>query len=342
MRSSISDRLKEYSYGSQYATMIWHSWARGFVKLIVPMFFCLSGFLVAGSMERCKTLVSFVGQRVIRIYPALIVEIFLSALLIGPMVTALPLSQYFTGNEFYRYLLNATGDISYNLPGVFVHNPMARTVNSQLWTVPFELACYLSICALVIAGVRKHKILLPIGLVAWLAFVVVRKFIIWHSIDTQEVETGSYLVTFFLAGVGVYIYRDNIPYDHRLTVLSAIAALILVAFIPAGDVLAVIPGAYLTVGLGMTNFKRAPFMVFADYSYGIYLYGGVIGQLMIDRFAWSHEWYLNFALSLPVTCLFAMLSWYAVEKPALNLKSYVSEIEKAWINRAIPNKKAVL
>lgn len=48
--------------------------ALGFVQdllilLIVPMFFALSGFLVAGSLERTKTLVSFLGLRVFRIMP---------------------------------------------------------------------------------------------------------------------------------------------------------------------------------------------------------------------------------------------------------------------------------
>jgi peptidoglycan/LPS O-acetylase OafA/YrhL len=55
------------------------------------MFFALSGFLVAGSPERSKTLLTFLGLRAIRIYPALGVEVVLSALLIGTAVTTLPL-----------------------------------------------------------------------------------------------------------------------------------------------------------------------------------------------------------------------------------------------------------
>ena len=323
-----------YSYGPRYNTMVWHSWARGFVKLIVPMFFCLSGFLVAGSMERCKTLVSFIGLRAIRIYPALIVEIFLSALLIGPIVTVLPLSQYFTGHDFFRYLLNASGDISYNLPGVFLHNPAARTVNSQLWTVPFELLCYISLGALVVIGVKKHRIMLPSALAIWLAFVFVKKTLLNHSLDTGEVETGSYLVAFFLAGVGAYLYRDRLPYDHRLTAVAAVVSFLLMGFVPAGDFFAVIPTAYLTVGLGITNPKRIAFIGFADFSYGIYLYGGVIGQLMIDKLPWSHQWYLNFVLTLPVTCFFAMFSWYLIEKPALRMKAHVNYLERAWVGKS--------
>src|ERR1041385_995860 len=38
---------------------------------ILPMFFSLSGFLVAGSLERSRTLLTFLGLRVFRILPAL-------------------------------------------------------------------------------------------------------------------------------------------------------------------------------------------------------------------------------------------------------------------------------
>ena len=38
------------------------------------------------------------------------------------------------------------------------------------------------------------------------------------------------------------------------------------------------------------------------------------------QFAWSREWYSNFALTVPITLAIAMLSWHFVEKPALALK----------------------
>jgi peptidoglycan/LPS O-acetylase OafA/YrhL len=49
------------------------------IAMLLPMFFALSGFLVAGSLERSRTLVMFLGLRAVRIFPALAVEIALSA-----------------------------------------------------------------------------------------------------------------------------------------------------------------------------------------------------------------------------------------------------------------------
>src|SRR5690242_14974359 len=40
---------------------------------LVPCFFALSGFLVAGSYERSKTIFNFIGLRALRIFPAVIV-----------------------------------------------------------------------------------------------------------------------------------------------------------------------------------------------------------------------------------------------------------------------------
>jgi peptidoglycan/LPS O-acetylase OafA/YrhL len=74
---------------------LWATPLRPFERAIIPMFFALSGFLVAGSLERSETTLTFIGLRLIRIYPALAVEVALSAFLIGMAVTALPLATYF-------------------------------------------------------------------------------------------------------------------------------------------------------------------------------------------------------------------------------------------------------
>jgi peptidoglycan/LPS O-acetylase OafA/YrhL len=126
------------------------------VTLILPMFFALSGFLVAGSLERCRTLVGFLSMRALRILPALAMEIVLSALVLGPLVTDLPTAAYFGDPEFARYFLNIIGDIHYHLPGVFVTNPLA-SVNQQLWTIPFELECYVALAVLASLGLHRQR-----------------------------------------------------------------------------------------------------------------------------------------------------------------------------------------
>ena len=68
------------------------------------------------------------------------------ALILGTLLTTLPLGEYFAHPMLHSYFLNIIGDIHYFLPGVFDQNPSHR-VNGQLWTIPFELECYIVLAA---------------------------------------------------------------------------------------------------------------------------------------------------------------------------------------------------
>ena len=123
---------------------------------ILPSFFALSGFLVAGSLERNRSLFVFLGLRAIRIVPALSVEVFLSALLLGPLLTKLPLAEYFTNFKFRIYFLNILGIVHFQLPGVFTQNPIPNVVNGQLWTVPVEMKSYVVLAIMALLGVVRN------------------------------------------------------------------------------------------------------------------------------------------------------------------------------------------
>jgi peptidoglycan/LPS O-acetylase OafA/YrhL len=97
----------------------------------------------------------FLGLRAIRIFPALFVEVILSALILGPLVTTLPPQLYFSDPLFFNYLLNAIGDVHFLLPGVFADNPWPRVVNGQLWTIPYELYCYCAISIIALIGLKR-------------------------------------------------------------------------------------------------------------------------------------------------------------------------------------------
>src|SRR5258707_701549 len=90
----IASHTVPTAYGKVVETHFLSGPIRPVVALILLMFFALSGFLVAGSLDRSRTIALFLGLRVIRIFPALGVEVILSALILGPIVTILPLPAY--------------------------------------------------------------------------------------------------------------------------------------------------------------------------------------------------------------------------------------------------------
>lgn len=107
-RSAGFDYLR---LGLALAVIFWHTsvtvyghefdkWLQGqplgaISRLVLPMFFTLSGFLVASSLVRTSSLVAFATHRVVRIFPALVTEVTLSALLLGPILTVVSLHEYF-------------------------------------------------------------------------------------------------------------------------------------------------------------------------------------------------------------------------------------------------------
>ncbi len=316
--------------GSDASVALYYSAFRPLLKLLVPAFFALSGFLVAGSMQRSKTLLTFLGLRVLRIYPALCVEVLLSALLIGPIVTNLPLRQYFTDPLFARYLLNATGDVSYALPGVFLANPQSGIVNSQLWTVPWELSCYILLAGLILFGARRHRIV-PLAGFCLLTMAFGRGFVLGkYGVHYGHVP-GLYLTVYFLAGIAIYLYRDLLPASRRLALPCLAGTIYLLGWVPGGDLFAAAPLAYCVAVLGSMNPRRLSLLRHADISYGIYLYGYAIQQFVVWALPWALTWYWNLLLALPFSVIAGLASWHAVERPAQKLRPCLTTLEGWWL-----------
>jgi peptidoglycan/LPS O-acetylase OafA/YrhL len=318
------------SYGIRYAEKLAASPYGMLEAPIVPMFFALSGFLVAGSLAR-NSIPVYLGLRALRIIPALATEVCLSALLLGPLLTSDHLRQYFADRKFDSYFLNILADIHYRLPGVFQHNPYPDIVNGQLWTVPLESKCYIVLTVLAVLGIAKRRYFFLLSTVAASIFL-------WELHLHRDLPADhAPLFVGFLAGVAIFQFRDVIAWDWRIAAVSLVA-MVLCFWVPNGVYLAGFPTAYLTVYLGMMNLPKTVLIKGADYSYGLYLYGFVIQQAIARIFLWSHHWYWNLALAIPGTALFATFSWTFVEKPALRLRQILPQVTK--LTTAVPQRAA--
>lgn len=294
---------------------------------IVPMFFALSGFLVAGSLHRCKTLVSFLLLRVLRIMPALSVEVLLSALILGPLLTTLPLAEYFRHPDFIQYFWNLVGHIHYDLPGLFKDNPLT-SVNGQLWTVPYELVCYIVLSVAALFGVfqARHRMLWLLA--AFYLLQVVNT--VWRPNYEYYGAGGSTLVMCFVAGLVFHRYADRIVWHGGLALVCAVVSLALVT-VPNGVRFIAVPATYLTCYLGLCNPPRQKLLLGGDYSYGLYLYGYPIQQMVVALLPQAREWTVNLALALPLSALVAWVSWWAVERPVVMRKGVVKAVEARYL-----------
>jgi peptidoglycan/LPS O-acetylase OafA/YrhL len=274
---------------------------------------------------------------VVRLFPALAVEIVLSALILGPILTELPWSQYLTSPQFHAYFLNVVGSIHYELPGVFEDNPFPRAVNGQLWTIPFELECYLALVLLAVSTLLKRRLVFAV-IVAFLSVAFTVRVLSGHPMDTTNHVPGRVLVLCFLAAVSLYLYRDALPYSGRLGAASAIAAAVLLQ-VPSTSYLAAFPVAYLTIWLGL---MRPPAIPFGDLSYGVYLFHFPVEQTVMDVVPGVRSWWLLTLIALPLTTACAWLSWTLIEKPTLvRKKAILAAVDRVWamvtrLSRPIP------
>lgn len=317
------------SYGPDIQKQVLASPWRLAIGPLLPMFFALSGFLVAGSLQR-NTIPAFLGLRALRIVPALAVEVFLSALVLGPLLTTLALGAYFSDTRLLTYPLNIVGDIHYFLPGLFEHNPVPLYVNAQLWTIPYELDCYALLAVLAIIGISRRAPALAIATLAlqflWAGNAAVAAYAQgeWPKLDC--IVPGPVLILSFLAGVTFYMLRERVP--ARLSLAAGALALTAIGLaVPFGDYFIAFPIAYLTATIGLLNPPRWSLVRWGDYSYGVYLYSFPVEQFVASLGPGFQHWYVNLAISLPLALAFAAMSWTIVERPLLGLKRHVQKLD---------------
>ncbi len=312
----------EVCYGSGASVPAWNH-ARSAIGLILPMFFALSGFLVCGSLVRTPSIAVFMAHRFLRLIPALFVEILLSALILGPVLTSLPLAVYVKGYEFRHYFLNIVGNIHYHLPGVFLTNPTPAIVNRSLWTIPYELECYLALVLLSVTKLVKSRgFMVFLVASASVGFAVLTN--LHHSAVLASVgPPGRLLVLSFLAGVTLFMWRDKVPLHAGLFVGCLLATVLLLA---SGRTmfLSAAPIAYVTAYLGLTRPQPIPFLMQGDYSYGLYLFAYPLQQTYALLFPGLRVWWLDSLFALVAGLAYACFSWNVVEKRVLSHRKRIT------------------
>nr|WP_246458523.1 acyltransferase [Saccharopolyspora gloriosae] len=291
-------------------------------------FFAMSGFQIAESWIRDPHPVRFAAKRVLRLWPPMLTVTLGLALVVGPLVTTLPVGEYFAARDTWGYVVNNAGllTLKHELPGVFTGNPWPDAVNGSLWTLPMELLAYGGLYVLLLAGAAKQRW-------RWLAVVALAALVVWDRYLEQDPgaeSAGSMLsvpveslVAFLVAfafGVVLNLYR--IP----LSPTAAVAALAVLVAMPnsiSASFLMVFAASYAVVVAG--HFWPARLTVpglFVNGSYGVYVWGFPVQQLL--AMAGIANQYLMLLCAAPIAYVLGTLSWVFVEEPTMRLRHYIA------------------
>ncbi len=297
----------------------------------VSGFFCLSGMLIGVSAER-STAGVYLRRRASRILPGYWAALIVSGLVFGCLIAVVRdldirnalLSP--ANGSVRTYIINnfPLSASQYNLGHVLDGMPYPGGINGSLWSLPYEFACYLIILLVIkwaIASSQPRTILSTIfGLSLVMAILANKQGPIFVGLPFPILGVLDSRLFFnlwlaFIAGSMTAYYRNVIPLRLSWTLASCLLVVLSIPsdiFWPWGILF--LPYALLGISHYLPHQTRRIGQK-SDISYGMYLYGFPIGQLMValvDETAWNGP---RLALvTVVATVPVAWLSWTLIEK----------------------------
>ncbi|RMH53338.1 MAG: acyltransferase [Alphaproteobacteria bacterium] len=281
----------------------------------VLVFFFLSGLLITASAVRnAARPARFVAARVLRLFPGLAVALAVTVAMAKASGADAGLG------EAAAYVLHGLSLVSlqHEISGAFAANPYPGAVNGPLWTLFYEVACYALIAGAVWLGLLRRAAGWAVAAALMAALLLLESGIgaALGGAMAHRLHVATPLMLAFFAGALFWRLRGRVVLNWAggvaavaLAVATHGSALFLPAFIAALGYAACL----LAFGLPVLKLK-------GDISYGVYVYGWPVAQLIV-AFAGPMTPATLATLNLFAVLPFAAASWAFVEKPALGLLS---------------------
>jgi peptidoglycan/LPS O-acetylase OafA/YrhL len=280
-------------------------------SLAVKFFFLLSGLVVTNSLLTNSDLRRFLVARVARIFPALVIVLIISTYIIGPLLTSDPIYTYLSDHATVKYIYNnIILRTEFVLPGVFTDTPQ-KSVNGAIWTIPMEFFCYVILAILGAVGLSKNRLIFSLIAVVLGSTVLIKPEVL--ALFGLPMEYYQMMV-FFAIGTLIAIWKDKV-----LINLEVMAALLIATYVfrhtPAFSY--IVCTTIFSVAIWISTLPIVlNFRLPGDYSYGTYLAGWPIQQLVYVAFPHMGA-VSNWVISLPIAIAFGAVSWHVIEKPAM-------------------------
>lgn len=311
-------------YNLNIESRLWDylSWFPG-----VPIFFFISGFLIVRSWENTKHQPSrFVENRLLRLYPALIVcFVFTVATL---FYTGFPDRQNISSSQWALWSLAQLTVVQFYNPD-FLRGYGLGVINGSLWTISVELQFYV-LTPLVAWLIRRKNALLVLFCSASVLLHIVNESFNPRTSTAWKLLTVSFApwIFMFVFGALVSTNRPLLDFMKRQNPLVLLGLYLTVYGISIhydlGGGTGITLPAFLVLAALATNLAyRRPdtakrLLKDNDISYGLYIYHKPVYNLLI--------WYgmvgtVNYlVLGVGLTVLLAIASWKLIEQPAMQLK----------------------
>jgi peptidoglycan/LPS O-acetylase OafA/YrhL len=296
-----------------------------FGTLSVKCFFIISGHLVFTSLRTSLTSLNYVWKRVLRIFPALIVLLFITELTMPLFYEGITI---FNEPSYWSYFPNCLSlfNVQYEVKDVFAHNKLPYQVNGSLWTLCYEFSLYLFLLFLFPFRHSKKLFYLLVALTLLSYFMyfnhahIFRRYFVFYKFTTFRFYRFS---TFFMMGC-VFSLID-IKWLSKSSIKIIIVILLMLAV--NLNLYKRVEPILLTPFVLMIGTVYSPFLArftkrLGDISYGVYIYGFFVQQGLL--------YYLDlgpltlFCCSIIITFILGYLSWVLVESKALQYKALIS------------------
>lgn len=288
----------------------------------VAGFFVLSGFLITGSRLR-HTTGEFLVHRIARIYPAFLVCLVVTALVLAPiagllergelggfLTTPVTPLEYIWGNIGLHV---SSYSISWTLQTV----PYPGAWNGSLWTLYYEFFCYMIVWTLGFVAIFRKTLWFPVAL--WVISVGIHATPqIWARLGLDLDFTLLFkLLPFFLGGVVAYVIFDRWGLHTPIGIACLVGSLIPIILIPGfGGQLAAPLLAYGLLWLS-TVIRQPKIVAKHDVSYGFYIYAWPTAQILVLLGVAGLGVWAFIGVNIAVTFVFAIASWLLVERPVM-------------------------
>jgi len=301
----------------------------------VDMFFVLSGFLVSLSFLFTKQLKNYFKKRLARIVPLAYSSLII--ILVLKMTTGVVIFDWASIKDF---LIHLSFTQSFFVSHYYGNFPV-------MWTLSIELTFYLMVPVLFFLGRKNLKVFLGLLLVLLVSNFAYRYHLIgffdqWdihQRIFYSEQIWGRFdQFTYGILLSLAFLYKEQLKIMAKLKYLLVLLGMLLLSW--SGWQFYLLESsfrdfAFLQVflhsifGFGFAlilwglvyisdkhGYKRIPFLDYlGEISYGVYVWHffvlSSVATLNLDP-------YLSLGLAICITIIVASLSWFIIEKPALN------------------------